>query len=98
MRHAIKRFTSVRAALLLIAALLLGNAPALAQGGGSATLDTVRARGQLLCGTGGEIPGFSMMDSKGVMRGIDADYCRAIAAAVLGDSNKVKWVSVTAQT
>jgi general L-amino acid transport system substrate-binding protein len=87
----------VRAAILLIAALLLGNAPALAQGGGSATLDTVRARGQLLCGTGGEIPGFSMMDSKGVMRGIDADYCRAIAAAVFGDATKVKWVPVTSQ-
>jgi general L-amino acid transport system substrate-binding protein len=70
---------------------------ALAQGSGSATLDAVRTRGQLLCGTGGEIPGFSMVDSSGVMKGIDADYCRAIAAAVLGDANKVKWVPVTAQ-
>jgi general L-amino acid transport system substrate-binding protein len=86
-----------RAAILLIAALLLSNAPALAQDSGSATLDAVRARGQLLCGTGGEIPGFSMLDSNGVMRGLDADYCRAIAAAVLGDATKVKWVPVTAQ-
>jgi general L-amino acid transport system substrate-binding protein len=67
-------------------------------GSGSATLDAVRARGDLLCGTGGEIPGFSMLDSSGVMRGLDADYCRAVAAATLGDANKVKWVSVTAQT
>ena len=58
----------------------------------------MRARGELLCGTGGEIPGFSMLDSSGVMRGLDADYCRAIAAAVFGDANKVKWVPVTAQT
>src|SRR5271165_5068302 len=85
-------------AVFAIAALLLSGAPALAQGTGSATLDAVRARGQLLCGTGGEIPGFSMLDSNGVMKGLDADYCRAIAAAVFGDANKVKWVAVTAQT
>ena len=64
---------------------------------GSPTLQAVRARGAVLCGTGGEIPGFSMIDSGGVMRGIDADYCRAVAAATLGDANKVKWVSLTAQ-
>ena len=84
--------------VLFVAAVLFVGASALAQGSGSATLDAVRARGQLLCGTGGEIPGFSMLDSNGVMRGIDADYCRAIAAAVIGDANKVKWVPVTAQT
>jgi general L-amino acid transport system substrate-binding protein len=86
-----------RIAMTLFTLCLTATA-ALAQGSGSPTLDTVRARGQLLCGTGGEIPGFSMLDSNGVMRGIDADYCRAIAAAALGDANKVKWVSVTAQT
>jgi general L-amino acid transport system substrate-binding protein len=78
--------------------MLLGTLPAFAQGSGSPTLDAVRARGELLCGTGGEIPGFSMLDSTGVMKGLDADYCRAIAAAALGDAKKVKWVSVTAQT
>jgi general L-amino acid transport system substrate-binding protein len=83
--------------ILCIATLLLGAVSANAQGSGSATLDAVRARGQLLCGTGGEIPGFSMLDSNGVMRGIDADYCRAIAAAVFGDANKVKWVPVSSQ-
>jgi general L-amino acid transport system substrate-binding protein len=88
----------MRAVLLLTAALLLTRGAAYAQGSGSATLDAVKARGQLLCGTGGEIPGFSMLDSTGVMKGLDADYCRAIAAAVLGDANKVKWVPVTAQT
>jgi general L-amino acid transport system substrate-binding protein len=93
-----RQFTTSRAVLSFIAAMLLGGAAALAQGSGSATLDAVRARGQLLCGTGGEIPGFSMLDSNGTMRGIDADYCRAIAAAALGDANKVKWVPVTAQT
>jgi general L-amino acid transport system substrate-binding protein len=83
----------------LIAALLVAAAGSgFAQGSGSATLDTVRARGELLCGTGGEIPGFSMLDSSGVMRGLDADYCRAVAAAALGDAKKVRWVAVSAQT
>jgi general L-amino acid transport system substrate-binding protein len=81
-----------------LAGFLLVAGPGFAQGSGSATLDAVRARGQVLCGTGGEIPGFSMLDSSGVMRGLDADYCRAVAAATLGDASKVKWVSVTAQT
>src|ERR1700712_6086104 len=82
----------------LIVGFLLVTGSAFAQGSGSATLDAVRGRGELLCGTGGEIPGFSMVDSMGVMRGLDADYCRAVAAATLGDAKKVKWVPVTAQT
>jgi general L-amino acid transport system substrate-binding protein len=98
MRQTIMRCAPMRAVLVIIAALLLSGPSVLAQPTGPATLDAVRARGQLLCGTGGEIPGFSMLDSNGVMRGIDADYCRAVAAAVLGDANKVKWVPVTAQT
>src|ERR1700712_1672634 len=81
-----------------IVCFLLLAAPAFAQSTRSATRDAVRARGELLCGTGGEIPGFSMLDSSGIMRGLDADYCRAVAAAALGDAKKVKWVSVTAQT
>ena len=94
MRQALVRYVHV---CLFLFMLLLGGAPGLAQGSGSPTLDAVRARGEVLCGTGGEIPGFSMVDSSGVMRGLDADYCRAVAAATLGDANKVKWISVTAQ-
>ena len=51
--------------------------------GRSATRDAVVLRGQLVCGVGGDIAGFSLVDSQGVMRGLDADGCRAIAAAVL---------------
>src|ERR1700735_4531594 len=80
----------------LLAAGLLA-APALAQGSGSATLDAVKARGQLICGVSADTPGFSLPDSQGVMRGIDADGCRAIAAAVLGDPNKVKYSPLTTQ-
>jgi general L-amino acid transport system substrate-binding protein len=68
-----------------------------ADGSGSATLDAVRARGQLICGVGGSIPGFSMPDSQGVMRGLDADSCRVVAAAALGDASKVKFVPLTTQ-
>ncbi len=71
--------------------------PADAQGSGSATLDAVRARGQVLCGIAGGVPGFSLLDSQGVMRGLDADTCRLVAAATLGDMSKVKFVATTTQ-
>lgn len=79
----------------LVAAALLAAAPAFAQGSGSTTLDTIKARGTLLCGVAGAVPGFSLPDSKGVMRGLDADTCRTVAAAVFGDSEKVKFVPLT---
>jgi general L-amino acid transport system substrate-binding protein len=77
--------------------LWLSTAPglALAQTSGSATLDAVRARALLVCGVAGNIPGFSLPDSQGVMRGLDADGCRAVAAATLGDANKVRFVPLT---
>jgi general L-amino acid transport system substrate-binding protein len=71
--------------------------PAAAQGSGSATLDTVKSRGQVLCGIAGQVPGFSLPDSKGVMKGLDADSCRAVTAAALGDISKVKFVATTTQ-
>lgn len=61
----------------------------------SPTLAVVKARGVLNCGVIGSSANFSLPDSQGVMRGIDADSCRAIAAAVFGDANKVKFVSLT---
>lgn len=76
--------------------LLAGlGAAALAQGTGSATLDAVRARHQLACGISGESPGFSLPDNQGVMRGLDADTCRAVAAAALGDAKLVRFVSLS---
>ncbi len=70
-------------------------AAALAQGTGSATLDAVRAHRQLACGVSGEAPGFSLADSQGVMRGLDADMCRAVAAAALGDAKLVRFVPLS---
>jgi general L-amino acid transport system substrate-binding protein len=63
----------------------------------AATLDTVKQRGTLVCGVSTGFAGFSAPDSQGNFRGLDADYCRAIAAAVLGDATKVRFVALTAQ-
>jgi len=82
---------------VLGAGLLALSGTAMAQGSGSATLDAVRQRGELRCGVVGTVAGFSMPDSQGVMRGLDADGCRAVAAAALGDASKVKFIVVTAQ-
>ncbi len=85
---------------LLSAALLVAAGwarPAAAQGSGSATMDAVVKRGQVLCGMAGQVPGFSLPDSQGVMRGLDADSCRAVTAAVLGDASKTKFVATTSQ-
>ncbi|MGX9964019.1 transporter substrate-binding domain-containing protein [Roseomonas sp. F4] len=57
------------------------------------TLEAVRQRGELRCGVFGQLPGFSAPDAQGVMRGLDADFCRAAAAAVLGDAEKVAFVT-----
>ncbi len=61
----------------------------------SPTLAAVKARGVLNCGVIGSSPNFSLPDSTGVMRGLVADLCRATAAAVLGDANKVKFTNLT---
>src|SRR5512139_2865288 len=60
------------------------------------TLDEVRARGVLTVGVNGGVAGFSMPDEKGVWKGLDVDTAKAIAAAVFGDAEKVKYVAVTA--
>ena len=60
------------------------------------TLDEVRARGVLAVGVNGGVAGFSMPDEKGVWKGLDVDTAKAIAAAVFGDANKVKYVALTA--
>jgi len=61
------------------------------------TFDAVRSRGQLVCGVNTGLAGFAQPDSQGVWRGFDADYCRAIAAAIFGDPSKLRFVPTTAQ-
>ncbi|MEO2086169.1 MAG: amino acid ABC transporter substrate-binding protein [Acidimicrobiales bacterium] len=59
-------------------------------------LDTVQARGTLNCGVSGSAVAFSETQADGSVVGFDADYCRAVAAAVLGDANAVNFVALTA--
>lgn len=80
--------------LLVLLALLLGFAGPPAQAG--ATFDAVRARGTLVCGVNVGVAGFSLPDSQGVWRGMDADLCRAVAAVLFGDPQKVRFVPLTA--
>jgi general L-amino acid transport system substrate-binding protein len=62
-----------------------------------ATLDAIKARGQVVCGVSTGLAGFSATDSNGKFTGLDVDVCRAIAAATLGSADKVKFVPLTAQ-
>lgn len=82
----------------LTAALLCVALPAFAQTASPGpTLSAVRSRDALICGAHPGAPGFGVLDSQGVYRGLDADTCRAVAAAVLGDANKVRWVVLSSQ-
>jgi general L-amino acid transport system substrate-binding protein len=85
------RFVSAVAAGL--ATLAVGAAGAQA----AETLDTVKERGELSCGVTTGLAGFSIPDQSGTWSGIDVDFCRAVAAAVLGDASKVRFVPLTAK-
>ncbi|MER8717642.1 amino acid ABC transporter substrate-binding protein [Mesorhizobium sp. M0254] len=61
----------------------------------SATLDNVKKNGVLTCGTNSATAGFSLPDNEGKWTGFVVDYCRAVAAAVLGDAQKVKFIPLT---
>jgi general L-amino acid transport system substrate-binding protein len=76
---------------LTVAALVAGAA-------GATTLDDVKARGVLNCGTNTALTGFAAPDADGNYQGFDVDICKAVAAAVLGDQSKVKYVPLTSET
>jgi len=60
------------------------------------TLAQIKSRGELRCGVSDGITGFSSRDSKGLMAGLDVDFCRAVAAVALGDARKVNFVQLRA--
>jgi general L-amino acid transport system substrate-binding protein len=60
-------------------------------------LDAIKARGALICGIGQGTAGFMLADSQGKWVGLDVDVCRAVAAAIFGDAEKVKYVPLSAQ-
>jgi general L-amino acid transport system substrate-binding protein len=93
--HWLSAISALGSAVLLPLALL-GCASEGAGGISSEKLSGIRARGQLICGVDGQVPGFSSIASDGRYRGLDVDICRAAAAAVLGDANKVQFQNLTA--
>ena len=60
------------------------------------TIDTIKQRGQLVCGVNPSLPGFSAADSQGNWAGLDVDVCKAVAATLLSDASKIKWVPLNA--
>lgn len=82
-------------AVTLVATLALLASPAAHAG---KVLEGVKSKGTLICGVHTGRAGFALADGDGKWSGIDIDYCRALAAAVLGDAEKVKFVPTSAQT
>src|ERR1700722_11937864 len=87
MKHA----TILAGAVTLAASVASGSALA------GPTLDKVKANGVVTCGVSTGVPGFSAADAQGKYTGLDADFCRQVAAAVFGDASKVKFVPLSAQ-
>jgi general L-amino acid transport system substrate-binding protein len=82
------RFARICAAVTALVAFSPANA---------ATLDTVKDRQALICGVSQGAPGFSTVNDKGEWGGIDVDFCRGLAAAVLGDATKVKFTPLSSK-
>jgi len=82
---------SLFAAVAALAAVVAGSAQA------QQTLETVKKRGQVICGVAQSLPGFANPDAQGNWAGFDVDICRAVAAAIFGDDKRVKYVPTTAK-
>jgi general L-amino acid transport system substrate-binding protein len=87
----------IRQGLLALGASLLLALPAAAQtmAQPGPTLASTRAKGHVDCGAHPGAPGFGITDSRGVYQGLEADTCRAVAAAIFGDGNRVRFTVVT---
>jgi general L-amino acid transport system substrate-binding protein len=82
------KLVSGAAAILALSSIAVSAGP---------TLDAIRQRGQLVCGVNTGLGGFGIADSTGKWVGLDVDVCRAIAAALLGDGNKIRFVPLNTQ-
>src|SRR5258705_4557318 len=86
--------TMKRVATLLAIAAALGFTASAAS---AQTLNAVKSRGMLNCGSNTGLAGFGIPDAQGSWTGLDVDYCRAVAAAIFNDPGKVKFVPLTPQ-
>ena len=85
----------MKSLVVLLTGAALSVAGALSANAG--TLDQVKARGQLICGANPGLAGFGLPNDQGVYKGLDVDECRAIAAAIFNDPNKVKYIPINAK-
>lgn len=85
-------FSKIGIAVTLLAALFAGGALAQPK---STTIDTIKQRGSFKCAVYENSPGLASLNDKGEWVGFDVDYCRAMAAAILGDANKVQFVKLS---
>jgi general L-amino acid transport system substrate-binding protein len=86
------KLTLIASVVAASAAMMSANASA-----AESTLDKVLSQGFVSCGVSTGLPGFSNPNAKGEWEGIDVEFCQAVAAAVLGDKTKVKYVPLTAK-
>ena len=86
-----KRLVVLAMVLALVAAACGGDDDA------DSTLDTVKDRGNLICGVNDALPGFGTVDAAGNFVGFDIEFCKVVAAAVLGDANAIEYVPLTAE-
>ena len=81
-----------------VVSMALGAAVSLAAASASAaTLDDVKAKGHIQCGVSGALIGFSFIDDQNKTTGLDADFCRAVAAAIFNDPEAVRFTALTAK-
>jgi general L-amino acid transport system substrate-binding protein len=95
----VTRVVEVTAAPAATVAAAPTPAPAapVASSGFGETLKAIKARGKLICGVNSQVPGFGFVDSAGAFSGFDIDYCKALAAAIFNDVNKVEYRPLTAE-
>lgn len=94
-RSRLSRLTSPGMTGLVVAALVATGLPQRADAG--ARLDTLTKRGTLVCGVNTGLAGFALADSQGRWTGIDVDVCRALAAVLFNDQEKVRYVPLNTQ-
>src|ERR1700730_5769724 len=93
----IRYITRIATCCAVMAGVIGFAAESWAQDVKSPTLDTIKKRGELICGVDTGIPGFAFQDSAGKWQGLDIAYCRALATAVLGSADKVKFIGTTSK-
>jgi general L-amino acid transport system substrate-binding protein len=88
---------SIKQAAFTVGSMMVAALVAAGTAQAGPTLDKVKSNGVVTCGVSTGLAGFSIADSQGKYTGLDVDFCRQLAAAALGDANKVKFVPLSAQ-